>query len=215
MDGAGIKEQWLKQVKERQGFELVAGATHIGFARARSRIGHWMTRLLKRTCICLGTFLVATGQVLAADSPNRASSVEKLGLAMNLFSQEAKSRTELFESVAKGHGFVVLTGRFGGEFNNDQLAVKQQDDRTLLLLGLKRTGALGDLQLDQFSMGPFMQFSGDWLTAVVQVLKIDRTQYVTAFRIELARKLKKLDLVVLLIDHTTQEVKFLGVETPD
>jgi hypothetical protein len=136
-------------------------------------------------------------------------------LPMNAFSQEAKLRSQLFESVSKKYGFKEINGRFGGEFNNDQLAIKEQDGRTILLLGLKATGPSGDLQLDQMSMGPFLQFSADWVKAVIECLKIDRQQYITAFQIELARNTKKLDLVVLLFDRVTKETKFLAVGVPN
>ena len=136
-------------------------------------------------------------------------------LSMNVFSQEAKLRSQLFESVSNKYGFEEIKGRFGGEFNNDQLAIKKQDGRTILLLGLKATGPSGDLQLDQMSMGPFLQFSSDWVKAVIECLKIDRQQQIIGFQIELARNTKKLDLVVLLFDRVTKETKFLAVGVPN
>ncbi|MCE1239680.1 MAG: hypothetical protein LWW83_07185 [Azonexaceae bacterium] len=140
---------------------------------------------------------------------------EKPALAMNAYSEEARIRSSLFESIAHRYGFSVIEGRFGGEYNNDQLALKEQNGRTLLLLGLKATGPKGDLQLDQMSMGPFLQFSSEWLSAVIQSLKLSRSQYANAAAIEQARNSKSLDLVVLLFTKGTEDVKFLGITTPE
>jgi len=136
-------------------------------------------------------------------------------LAMNSFSNEAKVRTDLFDSIAKKYGFLAIDGRYGGEFNNDQLAFKPQEGRTILLLGLKTTSKAGDLQLDQASMGPFMQLSDDWLLAVIQCLKIDRLQRFKSVALEFALKNKTLDRAVLLYDRQSKDVKFLGVSTPN
>ncbi|WP_052184944.1 hypothetical protein [Methylotenera sp. N17] len=136
-------------------------------------------------------------------------------LAMNNFSKEAKARAEVFDSVAKRYGFIAIDGRFGGEFNNDKLAFKIQEGRTILLLGLKTTSEAGDLQLDQASMGPFLQLSDDWVLAVIQCLKIDRSQGFKSVALEVALKNKTLDRAVLLYDRKSKDVKFLGVSAPN
>ena len=134
---------------------------------------------------------------------------------MNFFSSEARLRSELFESIALRHGFSLIEGRFGGDFNNDQLAFKEQGSRVILLLGLKRTSSTGDLQMDQMSMGPFLQFSSKWMLAVIQSLKLSENQYQKAIVLEKARAAKTLDFVLLLHDRVANDVKFLGVKAPD
>lgn len=64
---------------------------------------------------------------------------EKSVFALNEFSDDAKDRSALFESLARKEGFIVLPGRYGGEYNNDMLAIRQSDDQTILMLGLKVT----------------------------------------------------------------------------
>ncbi|NHQ88423.1 hypothetical protein HA050_20185 [Iodobacter sp. HSC-16F04] len=136
-------------------------------------------------------------------------------IAMNIFSQEAKIRTELFESISKRNGFNLINGRWGGEFNNDHLALKEQDGRTLLLLGLKLTSPEGNLQLDQMSMGSFVQLSPLWLSAVIQSLKLDKNQSEMANKLERARNSKTLDTMLLLFDKVSNNVKFLKVRVPE
>ncbi|MCX7207746.1 MAG: hypothetical protein NT086_17555 [Proteobacteria bacterium] len=136
-------------------------------------------------------------------------------IAMNIFSQEAKIRTELFESISKRNDFNLINGRWGGEFNNDHLALKEQDGRTVLLLGLKLTSPEGNLQLDQMSMGPFVQLSPLWLSAVIQSLKLDKNQSEVANKLERAKNSKTLDTMLLLFDKVSNNVKFLKVRVPE
>lgn len=171
-----------------------------------------MACLVRR--LALLSFLMSAGAIASTDQ-EPSQMPDKPVLAMNVFSQEARLRTGLFESIANRYGFDLINGRWGGEFNNDQLAIKEQDGRTILLLGLKSTSPSGDLQLDQMSMGPFLQFSSNWLSAVIQCLKIDRMQLLTATKIEFARDVKALDFVVLLVDKNNKDVKFLKVTVPE
>jgi hypothetical protein len=163
--------------------------------------------------LLLASFLVPA--LARATTSEISQQTEKPALAMNAYSEEARIRSSLFESIVLRYGFRVIEGRFGGEYNNDQLALKEQDGRTLLLLGLKATSPKGDLQLDQMSMGPFLQFSPEWISAVIQSLKLSQSQYANAVAIEQARNSKKLDLVVLLFIKGTEDVKFLRVTTPE
>ena len=138
-----------------------------------------------------------------------------LDLAMNTFSQAARTRSQLFESLVKKDGYNLINGRFGGEYNNDQLAIKVDRGVVTLLLGLKATGQSGDLQLDQMSMGPFVQFSNEWISAVIQCLKLDHKQNTIASQIEEARNTKKLILGVLLINKLTKDMTVLRIATPE
>lgn len=136
-------------------------------------------------------------------------------MAMNTNSPEARQRSELFESISKRHGFIILNGRWGGEFNNDQLALQEQDGKTILLLGLKVTSPSGDLQLDQMSLGPFVQLSPLWISAVIQCLKLDKEQADISSKIERAQKSNTLLPTLLIYDKSSNDVKFLRVKVPE
>src|ERR1700733_11732305 len=119
--------------------------------------------------------------------------------AMNVFSQEAGNRSKLFESLVSKEGFTLIGGRFGGEFNNDQLSIRIESGRTQLLLGLKVTDEAGNLQLDTQSMGPYQQFSRNWLLTVIHALKLDPAQSSHGQAIERALADGTLVLGVLLL----------------
>lgn len=137
------------------------------------------------------------------------------GFQMNIFSQEAQERSKLFESIAEKYEFKPMNGRFGGEYNNDQLAFNENNGKISLLLGLKVTDASGNLQLDTMSMGPFQQLSLNWLLAVIECLKLDNLQAGQAKKIESALKSKRLDIYVLVLDRTNGESKIIRIAAPE
>lgn len=136
---------------------------------------------------------------------------EKTTYAMNDFSDEARTRSELFMSLAKKEGLAVFPGRYGGEFNNDMLAVRQIDGQTILALGLKVTDHNGDLQLDTMSMGPHHQFSSEWLDAVIYSLNLSDTGRHYAHMLASAKEAGTLTTGVVLLDRTDQQVKVISI----
>ena len=134
--------------------------------------------------------------------------------AMNVFSPEAATRSKLFESLVRKEGFSLISGRFGGEFNNDQLAIRIDGGRTQLLLGLKVTDEAGNLQLDTQSMGPYQQFSRNWLLAVCHALKLDPAHSSHGQAIEKALAGSALILGVLMIVKPGGQARMIRIELP-
>lgn len=48
---------------------------------------------------------------------------------MNDFSEDAIRRTSLFTRVAERNNMKVLLGRYGGEYNNDMVAISEKITR--------------------------------------------------------------------------------------
>lgn len=141
---------------------------------------------------------------------------KKPAYAMNVFSQEAVNRSKLFESlVSKEKGFTLIGGRFGGEFNNDQLSIRSENGTTQLLLGLKVTDEAGNLQLDTQSMGPYQQFSRNWLLTVSHALKLDPAQASHGKAIERALADGTLVLGVLMATKPDGQVIMLRITLPE
>ena len=135
--------------------------------------------------------------------------------AMNVFSKEAANRSRLFESLVSKEGFALIGGRFGGEFNNDQLSIRIAGGTTQLLLGLKVTDDAGNLQLDTQSMGPYQQFSRNWLLTVSHALKLDPTQASHGKAIESALADGTLVLGILMVTKPDGQVRMLRITLPD
>ena len=131
--------------------------------------------------------------------------------AMNEFSDEARQRTELFESLAKKDEFTILPGRYGGEYNNDMLAVREVDGKTLLVLGLKVTCQSGDLQLDMMSMGPHRQFSSEWIDTVIYSLSRTEDGQRFAKMLATAKAASALTMGILFLDKIDQQVKLVAI----
>ena len=147
-------------------------------------------------------------------SPNEAEM--KPNYAMNVFSKEAVNRSKLFESlISKEKGFTLIDGRFGGEFNIDQLSIRSENGTTQLLLGLKVTDEAGNLQLDPQSMGPYQQFSRNWLLTVIHALKLDPAQASHGEAIERALADGTLILGVLMVTKPDARVRMLRITLPE
>jgi hypothetical protein len=134
---------------------------------------------------------------------------------MSIFSREAADRSKLFESFAQRHGFTLLRGRFGGEYNNDQLSIRGEKGSTQLLLGLKVSDESGNVQLDPSSMGPYQQFSKNWLLTVSYALKLDPTQSLHGEAIEKALTDRTLSLFVLALIKPSREAVLVSIALPD
>ena len=134
---------------------------------------------------------------------------------MNVQSTAAKERSKIFEQVATEQGFTVIRGRFGGEFNNDQLAIRSQANYTHLLLGLQVTDASGEVQLDTLSMGPHRQFTRKWIRAVCYALRLDPTQSAHATAIEGALADGTLVPAALVLTRPDANIGILRIALPD
>jgi hypothetical protein len=130
---------------------------------------------------------------------------------MNNQSEQAKIRGRLFESLLQRYGAVLVPGRYGGDFNNDQLAFTEKDGEVTLFLGLKILGGEGGLQLDDSSLGPHVQYSKSWLKALVQCLKLDSESVGCSAKIEAAMINNSLVAAVICMDSNSQEVKVFRV----
>jgi hypothetical protein len=130
-------------------------------------------------------------------------------------SDEAKSRTALFESVAVRKGFRILGGRYGGDLQSDQLAITTDASNTALLLGLKVTSIAGDVQLDQSSLGGHQQFSAAWIQEVVRILDADPKHASDAQAIRSSWRKGQLLLGLLILVKPSGDVKMLRITTPN
>lgn len=131
--------------------------------------------------------------------------------AMHEYSAAAKQRSDLFTSITQRDGLHLLPGRYGGEYNNDMLAIGQKDGKTILMLGLKVTGADGGLQLDMMSLGPHRQMSKEWLSVVVYSLgSLFQTKEI-ADEISVAIQSRTLVTGVLYLDKDDGQVKAISI----
>lgn len=130
---------------------------------------------------------------------------------MNNQSEQAKIRSRLFESLVQRHEAVLVPGRYGGDFNNDQLGFVEKDGEVTLFLGLKILGDEGGLQLDNSSLGPHVQYSTFWLKALIQCLKLDSETVGYSNKIEAAMGNDSLVAAVICMDGNTQEIKVFRV----
>lgn len=144
---------------------------------------------------------------LDADAPRSTSTY-----FLNDFSQEALTRTKIFTKVAEQNNLIVLPGRYGGEFNNDLIAVKEQNDGISLFLGIKTLGEDGGVQLDTHSMGQYLQCSKPWLSMVVQSLKLSKNHLAIADKIEQSTNNETIQLVVVYIDTNSKQLNMLPLK---
>jgi len=134
---------------------------------------------------------------------------------MNDFSEDANKRTKLFHRIAEQNNMTVLPGRYGGEYNNDMIAIGDKHNSPTLWLGLKVTGDKGDLQLDKHSMGGFLQFSSNWLKMVITSLHLQTKHHDASNFIEQALITQTLSLGVVYIDIETKQPNVLPMAIQD
>ncbi len=120
-------------------------------------------------------------------------------------------RSRLFASLAQKDKYEVLPGRYGGEYNNDMLALgpRRAEGWEILLLGLKVTDGEGNVQLDMHSMGPLRQMSRQWLEAVVHALRMVPNGCQAADRIATALASNKLIPGLIILDRADGTTKLL------
>ena len=139
-----------------------------------------------------------------------------LSLAMNVFSSDAKKRSSLFTRLCNEHNWNILPGRFGGEYNNDMLAYEEKDEELRLILGVKVIRLSEDgLQLDQHSMGDFIQFSKGWLDVVTYTLSLNTQTKQTSNLISEAIKLNKIKLIIMYLNTEKGDVGFVPITMLD
>jgi len=126
--------------------------------------------------------------------------------------EQAKVRSELFESIVNRSGFELLPGRYGGEYNNDQLAIKLDENTAQIMLGLKTLDEEGGAQLDCQSLGNFMQLTDDWLDVAIYSLgkTLDNIGYANKLKKIIARS-DRVKLVVA-VNLDTQKVIQIPVD---
>jgi hypothetical protein len=79
----------------------------------------------------------------------------------------------------------------------------------MLILGMKITGSDGGIQLDNHSMGSFLQFSKKWLAMVVHSLRLTGEQLTIADKIEQHTQEGTITLAVAYIDMETQQLNMI------
>lgn len=125
---------------------------------------------------------------------------------------QAKVRTEFFESIMTRNGYEILPGRYGGEYNNDQIALRVDDESSSLMLGLKSLNDDGSGQLDVMSLGANMQLSDEWLKAVEACLavNVETADWVGKFRQVVSHPLFTRAMVA--INHSTGKVSYIPID---
>ncbi|MCQ2993174.1 hypothetical protein NLO88_06915 [Pseudomonas syringae] len=130
---------------------------------------------------------------------------------MNNLSKDAQVRSQLFESLVGRYNAILIPGRYGGDYNNDQLAISEDDGSITLFLGLKLLDSQGGLQLDAASLGPHVQYSKSWLSALVASLKCSSGTVQIAVKIDSALAQSLLQACVVCMSPATQDVKLLRI----
>lgn len=130
---------------------------------------------------------------------------------MNNLSKDAQVRSQLFESLVGRYNASLIPGRYGGDYNNDQLAISEGDGDVTLFLGLKLLDSQGGLQLDAASLGPHIQYSQPWLSALVASLKCSPETVQFSVKIESALAQNFLVACVVCMNPVTQDIKLLRI----
>ena len=130
---------------------------------------------------------------------------------MNNLSKDALLRSQLFESLVDRYKATLIPGRYGGDYNNDQLAISEGDGNVTLFLGLKLLDSQGGLQLDAASLGPHVQYSKSWLCALVASLKGSSDTVQFAVKIDSALTQNLLLACVVCMSPVTQDIKLLRI----
>lgn len=134
---------------------------------------------------------------------------------MNKLNEQAQLRSRLFASLVAKQGANVMPGRYGGDYNNDQLAYQENNGVVTLLLGLKLTGDDGGVQLDTESLGPHTQYTKPWCSALVQCLLLNPESVPYGEKIKVALDSGKLVAEVVGMNAETHAVFMIKVEVGD
>jgi len=126
--------------------------------------------------------------------------------------EQAQVRAELFESIMTRNGYEVVPGRYGGEYNNDQIAIQISDDQSSLMLGLKSLNEDGSGQLDTMSLGSNMQLSDEWLDAVVACLDVNPETKVFADKIKIVKSHKSFTRGMVVINLLSKAISYIPID---
>ena len=135
--------------------------------------------------------------------------------ALHEYCDVGRERARLFTFFVDSLGFSLLPGRYGGELNNDMLAIGEKDGKTVVLLGLKAVDEDGGIHIDQMSMGPYKQLSGAWLDTVAYSLGLHEETRHFADAINFARDSRTLERTIVFVDPATSMFRTVVVAYED
>ena len=115
-----------------------------------------------------------------------------------------QGRAKLFDYYAQSEDFTIIPGRYGGELNNDMLAIGEKNGSTVLSLGLKALDPNGSFVIDTMSLGPHKQFSSSWLNVLVYSLEQSEVTRHFADAISFARESETLVLEFVFVEPMTR-----------
>jgi len=150
--------------------------------------------------------------IFSKNESNVQEEISQFSYPMNVFSEDGQRRTKLFSNICNNSSWQLLPGRFGGEYNNDMLAYQVKDDNITLYLGLKLIKADKGIQLDQLSMGNFNQFSYRWLKTVAYSTSLDEKTIGFSNKLTEVINTDKLNLIVVYLDLSSQQMNLLPIE---
>lgn len=135
--------------------------------------------------------------------------------ALHEHCEVGRERARLFLFFVDSLGFSLLPGRYGGELNNDMLAIGEKEGKTVLLLGLKAVDEAGGVHIDQMSMGPHKQLSDAWLDAVAYSLSLQEETSHFAAAISFAKDSRTLERTIVFADPAVNMFRTLVVAYED
>lgn len=140
----------------------------------------------------------------------------KSPLYLNEYCDDAQQRSEFFYNFVKSHSLTLLPGRYGGEYNNDHVALGEQDGELTVYFGTKIMPAGEGIQLDKFSMGPFMQGSVAWLKMIIQAMKAcDGLPPALLEKFERSIEDGRISVVVFYVDIENSSLSLLPLAVED
>ena len=127
-------------------------------------------------------------------------------------SDQAKIRSELFESIMNRSGYEIVPGRYGGEYNNDQIAIKIDAESATLMLGLKSLNEDGSGQLDAMSLGSNMQLTDEWIEAVIACLNINPETKNFAQKVKAVKAHKDFTRAMVAVNLSTEKISYIPID---
>lgn len=136
-------------------------------------------------------------------------------LGFNDFSESARLRKELFESMCTERGATILPGRYGGKYNSNMLALYEKNGASMLILGIVDTNKSGGIQLDTHSLGDHMQLSPKWIDVLIYSLRLSPSSREFSEHLERSRASDSLSTACMYINSDTQEVGMIKINVPE
>jgi len=128
---------------------------------------------------------------------------EQRTYALHEHCDAGRDRAKLFTFFAQSIGYSIIPGRYGGELNNDMLALGEKYGHTVLVLGLKAVEPGGAIRIDTMSLGPYKQMSPAWLDVLVFSLGLSEETIHFADAISFARDSGTLALELVFVEPAT------------